>query len=51
MILLFSPALFGIVQGGRDERLRKESAKSNFFYGFDGFGIGGSFAKEDMSSA
>ena len=52
----FSQALFGIVQGGRDEGLRKESAKIiaetnvNGKY-FDGFGIGGSFAKEDMSSA
>ncbi|HAS80842.1 MAG: Queuine tRNA-ribosyltransferase [Candidatus Nomurabacteria bacterium GW2011_GWE1_32_28] len=52
----FSPALFGIVQGGREESLRKQSAKIiaeinvNGKY-FDGFGIGGSFAKEDMSSA
>jgi queuine tRNA-ribosyltransferase len=49
-------ALFGIVQGGREESLRKKSAKIisetnvNGKY-FDGFGIGGSFAKEDMSSA
>jgi len=48
---IFSPALFGIVQGGRDERLRKESAKAISSMDFDGFGIGGSFAKEDMSSA
>ncbi len=49
-------ALFGIVQGGRHENLRKESADilakmevdGNMF---DGFGIGGSFAKEDMSTA
>lgn len=54
-------ALFGIVQGGRDERLRKKSAKfmaelelartDGSRGGFDGFGIGGSFAKEDMESA
>ncbi len=49
-------ALFGIVQGGREERLRKESAKiiSEMTVdgeGFDGFGIGGSFAKEDMGTA
>jgi len=44
-------ALFGIVQGGRDENLRKKSAKVISSMGFDGFGIGGSFAKEDMSSA
>jgi queuine tRNA-ribosyltransferase len=49
-------AIFGIVQGGRHENLRKESAEvltkmevnGNTF---DGFGIGGSFAKEDMSTA
>lgn len=44
-------ALFGIVQGGRHEDLRKESAKQISDMGFDGFGIGGSFAKEDMSTA
>lgn len=50
------PALFGIVQGGRHENLRKESAqhladlKVNGI-GFDGFGIGGSFEKEDMGTA
>jgi queuine tRNA-ribosyltransferase len=48
-------ALFGIVQGGRHEDLRKESAKvigSMNIDGaeFDGFGIGGSFDKEDMYS-
>jgi len=44
-------ALFGVVQGGRDEGLRKESAKVISSMDFDGFGIGGSFAKEDMSTA
>jgi len=49
-------ALFGIIQGGRDEALRKRSAKEisemvSDGKGFDGFGIGGSFAKEDMSTA
>jgi queuine tRNA-ribosyltransferase len=49
-------SLFGIVQGGRDEELRKKSAKiiSEIEVEgkkFDGFGIGGSFAKEDMSTA
>src|SRR3989339_58701 len=57
---LFPQALFGIVQGGRDEALRKQSAKfmaelrtegPEGSEGFDGFGIGGSFAKEDMSTA
>ncbi len=46
-----SQALFGIVQGGRHEELRKESAKIIGDMAFDGFGIGGSFAKEDMNTA
>jgi len=44
-------ALFGIVQGGRDEKLRKESAEFLSGLDFDGFGIGGSFEKEDMKNA
>lgn len=44
-------ALFGVVQGGREEDLRKESAKILGEMDFDGYGIGGSFAKEDMSTA
>jgi queuine tRNA-ribosyltransferase len=44
-------ALFGIVQGGRSEELRKKSAEIIGAMDFDGFGIGGSFAKEDMSTA
>ncbi|MBX4198739.1 tRNA guanosine(34) transglycosylase Tgt [Candidatus Parcubacteria bacterium] len=44
-------ALFGIVQGGRDEGLRKKSAEYISSLNFDGFGIGGSFAKEDMETA
>lgn len=44
-------ALFGIVQGGRSEKLRKKSAEAIGAMDFDGFGIGGSFAKEDMSTA
>jgi len=47
----FPQALFGIVQGGRSEELRKKSAKIIGGMRFDGFGIGGSFTKEDMSSA
>jgi queuine tRNA-ribosyltransferase len=43
--------LFGIVQGGRYEDLRKESAREISKMGFDGFGIGGSFVKEDMATA
>lgn len=41
-------SLFGIVQGGRHEDLRKESAKVISGMDFDGFGIGGSFDKEDV---
>ena len=41
-------ALFGIVQGGRFEDLRKESARVIGSMDFDGFGIGGSFSKEDL---
>jgi queuine tRNA-ribosyltransferase len=44
-------ALFGIVQGGREENLRKKSAEYISSLDFDGFGIGGSFAKEDMETA
>lgn len=54
-------AIFGIVQGGRHEKLRRESAEvlANMKIAldergevtFDGFGIGGSFAKEDMGDA
>jgi queuine tRNA-ribosyltransferase len=44
-------ALFGIVQGGREEKLRKNSAEFFRSMDFDGYGIGGSFAKEDMSTA
>ncbi len=43
--------LFGIVQGGRFEDLRKESAEFISKLDFDGFGIGGSFNKEDMGTA
>jgi queuine tRNA-ribosyltransferase len=43
--------LFGIVQGGRVEKLRKESATVIGAMDFDGFGIGGSFEKEDMMHA
>lgn len=41
-------ALLGIVQGGRFEDLRKESAQFIGNTDFDGFGIGGSYVKEDL---
>jgi queuine tRNA-ribosyltransferase len=44
-------AIFGIVQGGRFQDLRAESAREIASMDFDGFGIGGSFSKEDMEGA
>lgn len=45
-----SQGLFGIIQGGRYEDLRKESAEFiGAMEGFAGFGIGGSFNKDDMN--
>ncbi len=50
-------ALFGVIQGGRHEDLRKQSAevlaemKTEKGSMFDGFGIGGSFDKDDMGTA
>ena len=41
-------ALFAVVQGGAYEDLRKQSAETLGGMDFDGFGIGGSFTKEDM---
>lgn len=40
--------LFGIVQGGKYKQLRIQSAKYIGSLPFDGFGIGGSFGKEEM---
>lgn len=44
-------ALFGVVQGGRFDDLRKESARELGAMDFDGFGIGGSFTKDDLDEA
>lgn len=50
-------ALFGVVQGGQFEDLRRESArtlanmKTEAGDMFDGFGIGGSFTKDDIATA
>lgn len=44
-------ALFGVVQGGRFQELREESARTIGGMDFDGFGIGGSFTKEDIGTA
>ncbi len=45
------PALFGIVQGGRYEDLRRLSARTIGSMDFEGFGIGGSFDKDDIGTA
>lgn len=50
-------ALFAVVQGGRHQDLRKESAETLAQMStekgsqFDGFGIGGSFDKDDIGTA
>ena len=44
-------ALWGVVQGGAYEELRRESARTLARMDFDGFGIGGSFTKEDIGTA
>jgi queuine tRNA-ribosyltransferase len=40
-----------VVQGGRHLDLRTQSAKALAAMDFDGYGIGGSFTKEDMGDA
>lgn len=44
-------ALLGVVQGGRHQDLREESARVLGAMDFDGYGIGGSFDKDDMGTA
>jgi len=43
--------LFGVVQGGRYLDLRQESARVLSDMDFDGFGIGGSFTKDDLGES
>ncbi len=43
--------LFGIVQGGTFNDLRKKSARSIGSMPFDGFGIGGSYTKEQIAES
>jgi queuine tRNA-ribosyltransferase len=43
--------LYGVVQGGRHLDLRAESAHALSAMDFDGFGIGGSFSKEDLGDS
>lgn len=44
-------ALFGVIQGGRHKDLREHAAQTLGELPFDGFGIGGSFTKDDIGSA
>ncbi len=44
-------ALFGIVQGGRFQDLREQSARTIGKMNFAGFGVGGSFDKQDLETA
>ncbi len=43
--------LYGVVQGGRFVDLRQESARVLGDMDFDGYGIGGSFSKEDLGES
>lgn len=43
--------LYGVVQGGRHLDLRQESARILGDMDFDGYGIGGSFSKEDLGDS
>ena len=45
---LGAQGLYGVVQGGRHTDLRKESATTLGAMDFDGYGIGGSFTKDDL---
>lgn len=44
-------SIFGVVQGGRFKELREEAARGLGALPFDGYGIGGSFTKEDIGTA
>jgi queuine tRNA-ribosyltransferase len=48
---LRTQGLYGVVQGGRHIDLRKESATVLGNMDFDGYGIGGSFTKDDLGDA
>jgi queuine tRNA-ribosyltransferase len=43
-------ALYGVVQGGREEDFRRESARFLGARDFDGYGIGGVFEPEEIAS-
>jgi len=48
---LKNQGIFGVVQGGCHVDLRKESAEVLSEMDFDGFGIGGSFSKDDLGDS
>ena len=48
MDLGYYQALYGVLQGGRWEDLRRSTAKKLATMDFDGYGLGGAFLKEDL---
>lgn len=44
----YHQALYGVLQGGRWEDLRRSTAKHLSKMDFDGYGLGGAFLKEDL---
>ena len=44
-------SIFGVIQGGRHQDLREEAARTLGALDFDGYGIGGSFTKDDIGNA
>ena len=49
MDLGYYKALYGVIQGGRWEDLRRSTCKKMAEMDFDGYGLGGAFLKEDLS--
>ena len=45
----YRQSLYGVLQGGRWEDLRRSTAKKLGSMPFDGYGLGGAFLKEDLS--
>ena len=45
----FRQSLYGVLQGGRWEDLRRRTAKKLGHMDFDGYGLGGAFLKEDLA--
>lgn len=44
----YRQSLYGVLQGGRWEDLRRSTAKKMATMDFDGYGLGGAFLKEDL---